>query len=172
MKLGIHKVLFGSIVGAVLALLTGCQTVVPQHWRDDVRGRVDATMDEAKAREPKDSIPMDVSKGLLPPIEITLPEGKKVTPLDARFDLSVANAPARQVFLGLVEGTPFDIVVHPSIVGSISLDLKSITVPEALESIRRVYGYEYRREGNRFLILGREMQTRLFNINYLNLIRK
>ena len=107
----------------------------------------------------------------MPPLEITLPEGR-TAPVEPRFDISVANAPARQVFLGLVEGTPYQIVLHPDVGGSVSLNLKDITVPEAMNALREVYGYEYRREGNRFFVLGREMQTRIFHVNYLNLVRR
>jgi MSHA biogenesis protein MshL len=108
---------------------------------------------------------------LLPSIEITLPQGGAI-PLEPRFDLTVNNAPARQVFMGLVEGTPYSMILHPDVSGTISLNLKEATVPEALGVIRQVYGYEYRRENNRFFILGSDMQTRMFPVNYLNLSRK
>jgi MSHA biogenesis protein MshL len=112
-----------------------------------------------------------VSRALLPPIEIALPQGGTV-PLEPRFDITVNSAPARQVFMGLVEGTPYSMVVHPDVSGTISLSLKEVTVPEALSAIRQVFGYEYRRDGNRFFILGNAIQTRLFSVNYLNLSRK
>jgi MSHA biogenesis protein MshL len=148
------------------ALLAGCQ--ISPGWRDSVRTTIDDSLTEAKA--PK-ALPDEVSKALLPPIEIALPEGKS-QPLETRFDLAVSNAPARQVFMGLVEGTPYSMVLHPGVAGSLSLNLKNVTVPEAMNAIRQVYGYEYRREGERFFVLGRDMQTRLFAVNYLNLVRK
>jgi MSHA biogenesis protein MshL len=148
------------------ALLAGCQ--ISPGWRDSVRTTIDDSLTEAKA--PK-ALPDEVSKALLPPIEIALPEGK-TQPLETRFDLAVSNAPARQVFMGLVEGTPYSMVLHPGVAGSLSLNLKNVTVPEAMNAIRQVYGYEYRREGERFFVLGRDMQTRLFAVNYLNLVRK
>jgi MSHA biogenesis protein MshL len=154
------------LVLAALAL-AACQSISPG-WRDEVRGTMDEGLEEARA---PGKPPAEVSQALLPPLEIALPEGRR-TPIEPRFDLSVGNAPARQVFLGLVEGTKYSVVLHPDVRGALTLNLKETTVPEAFEAIRRVYGYEYRREGNRFLVLGREMQTRLYNVNYLNLVRK
>ncbi len=135
--------------------------------------KTDEALQQASAGSNKDSgaVPADVSQALLPPIEITLPEGK-TAPVDPRFDLTVSNAPARQVFMGLVEGTQYSIVLPQDLRGTISLNLKEATVPEALSTIRQAYGYEYKREGDRFFILGREMQTRMFPVNYLNIARK
>ena len=63
-------------------------------------------------------------------------------------------------------------VVHPDVKGTITLSLKDVTIDEALSTIRQMYGYEYRREGMRYMILGQGMQTRLFPVNYLNFKRK
>jgi len=159
------KLLTVLATAAICFALAGCAN--PYGWHDDVRGKMDQSLGETPSAKP----PADVTKALLPPLEIPLPQGAAPA-LESRFDLSVSNAPARQVFLGLVEGSKYSVVVHSDVRGTLSLNLKEVTVPEAFESIRRVYGYEYKREGNRFLILGREMQTRLFNVNYLNLVRK
>lgn len=161
-----------ALLSAALAwvLLAGCQTM-PGDWNDEVGGSVDATLEQARKAPGKEGVPEAVKDAMLPPLEIALPEGK-VAPVEPRFDLSVANAPARQVFLGLVEGTPYDIVLAQDVGGSVTLNLKDITVPEAMNALREVYGYEYRREDNRFFVLGREMQTRIFAVNYLNLVRK
>jgi MSHA biogenesis protein MshL len=158
-----------AIVTALALLLPACASISPG-WRDASRKQVDAVLDEAKG-ETRAAVPGEVSQALLPPLELRLPDGK-TAPLDPRFDLAVNNAPARQVFMGLVEGTPYSMVLAPGVGGTISLNLKDVTVPEAMRAIRQVYGYEFRREGNRFFVLGREMQTRLFNVNYLHFIRK
>ncbi|WP_372524061.1 pilus (MSHA type) biogenesis protein MshL [Sulfuricaulis sp.] len=159
-----------SLVAALAMLLVGCQSVSPG-WSDSVRASVDDSLSQARTGKDGKAVPTDVSKALLPPIEITLPQGGSV-PLEPRFDLTVNNAPARQVFMGLVEGTPYSMILPQDLHGTLSLNLKEVTVPEALSAIRDVYGYEYRREGNRFFILGNEMQTRIFPVNYLNLSRK
>jgi MSHA biogenesis protein MshL len=159
-----------ALVAALAMLLVGCQSVSPG-WRDDVSASMDDSLSQARAGKDGKSVPSDVNRALLPPIEIALPQGGAVT-LEPRFDLTVNNAPARQVFMGLVEGTPYSMILPQDVHGTISLNLKEVTVPEALGAIRDVYGYEYRREGNRFFVLGNDMQTRIFPVNYLNLSRK
>ena len=138
-----------------------------------MRDQLNRELDEARASGSKDAgdVPADVSQALLPPLEISLPEGG-TAPLEGRFDLTVNRARARDVFMGLVEGTPYDMVVHPKVKGTVTLNLKDITVPEAIKAIRNVYGYDYTREGNRFFVYGRGMQTRVFTVNYLNFTRK
>ncbi|MBI3898095.1 MAG: pilus (MSHA type) biogenesis protein MshL [Gammaproteobacteria bacterium] len=152
------------------ALVAGCQSN-PAQWNDQVRGTIDTSLQQAQPKDTKTGVPSDVTQELLPPLEITV-EGGQATPVEPRFDLSVANASARQVFMGIVEGTPYDIVLQPDVGGTVTLNLKNVTVPEALNALRDAYGYEYRRDGNRFFILGRELQTRIFTVNYLNLTRK
>lgn len=85
----------------------------------------------------------------------------------SRFDLSVANAPAAQVFLQLGAGTPYNILVSPEVSGSITVSLKNTTVLEALDSLRELFGYDYRIAGNRVFVTPNSVQTRLFRINYL-----
>jgi MSHA biogenesis protein MshL len=152
-------------------LLAGCQAN-PYVWDKSVGKSIDRELaKDAKAAQAAAAPPPEIAQALLPPIEIRLPEGG-TAPLDARFELSVSNAPARQVFMGLVENTPYSMVVHPEVGGTVTLHLKDVTVAEAMEAIRQVYGYEYRRDGNRFFVLGRGMQTRIFPVNYLNFNRK
>lgn len=167
-KTPIGSVLARCCLSAAVVLGVAACTA-PSEWRDSVRESIDTTMQESR-KSAKQPVPEEINQALLPPIEIKLPDGK-ITPLESRFDLAISNAPARDVFMGLVEGTPYSMVVHPDVKGFLSLNLKEVTVPEAVEAIRQVYGYEYRRDGGRFLILGAEMQTRLFNVNYLNVAR-
>ncbi len=86
---------------------------------------------------------------------------------DGRFDLSVNNAPASQVFLQLAQGTAYNMLVAPEVSGSLSVTLKDTTVPEALDTLRELFGYEYRITGNRVFIYPNTVQTRLYRINYL-----
>lgn len=88
-----------------------------------------------------------------------------------RFDIAVVNAPAKSFFLGLVRDTPYNIVVHPDVAGTISLDLKHVTVPEVLEMTRQLYGYDYQQLAAGWIVLPAALQTRMYYVNYPDLER-
>ena len=91
---------------------------------------------------------------------------------EARFDVNVADAPARTFFEGLVDGTPYNVMLEPGVAGTLSLRLKNVTVTEVLDAVRDAYGYDYRRMASGFVIVPPTLQTRIFQINYLDLERR
>jgi len=97
--------------------------------------------------------------------------GASVPATTQRFDIHVEDAPARAFFLGLVDGTPVNMLVHPQVTGRITLSLKQVTLEEALEAVRDLYGYDYRPTARGYLILPATLQTRVFHLNYLDLFR-
>jgi len=64
-----------------------------------------------------------------------------------------------------------NMIVHPSVSGSISLDLKKVTILDVMDLTREVYGYEYKRTGNGYIVLPARIQSRIFHVNYLNINR-
>ena len=120
------------------------------------------------AQAAADAPPPEVMAELLPPVTLNNAVSKPVEP---RFDIDVNRAPARAFFMSLVDGTPHNMVVHPSVEGSISLTLKNVTVPEVMEVVREVYGYEYQRNRTGYIVSPRRLQSKIFYVNYLNLQR-
>lgn len=165
----IRIVMLRALLLCAAVLTTSCMSN-PYKWDAKNATNMESALEQA-GKETGARVPAEVSKALLPPIQVRVPEGG-AEPLEARFDLSLNNASARNVFMGLVEGTPYSMLVPPDVSGTLTLHLKSTTVPEAMEAIRRTYGYDYKRDGSRFLVLGRGMQTRIYPVNYLNLNRK
>lgn len=106
------------------------------------------------------------SQALMPPLAVgNLPLASK--PVEPKFDLAVNNTAAAQVFMAIVSGTRYSMLVHPDVTGALSLNLKDVTVFDALEAIRELYGYDYKVDGNRIYIQPLTMQTRIFQVNYL-----
>jgi MSHA biogenesis protein MshL len=90
---------------------------------------------------------------------------------DGRFDVMVENAPAQAFFQGLVEGTPYNMLVHPDVSGRVTLRLKHVTLEQVLDATRELYGYDWRRTDGGFLVLPPGMQSRVFHLNYLDMRR-
>jgi MSHA biogenesis protein MshL len=89
----------------------------------------------------------------------------------ARFDFHVEDAPARAFFEGLVVGTPVNMMVHPDVKGRVTLSLKQVTLVEALEAARDMYGYDFREMSHGYVISAPAPQTRVYQLNYLDMQR-
>jgi MSHA biogenesis protein MshL len=149
-------------------LLAGCATPDSRNQTADAiqREMGQAAQDSAQAGKSADA----VNDALLPPLAVGLPRvGNK--PLETRFDLTVNNTPVNHVFMAIVSGTRYSMLLHPEVGGNISLNLKDVTVLEALEAIREIYGYEYKMDGTRIYIQPLALQTRIFQVNYLTGVR-
>ena len=110
---------------------------------------------------PVAAVPARVSEALAEPA----PKAALLPP-EARLDLLVNNAQAREVFLAIVADTRYSMLMHPDVSGTLSVTLRGVTVQEALEAIRDVYGYDFKMEGRRITVYAPTLQTRIFTINY------
>jgi MSHA biogenesis protein MshL len=99
--------------------------------------RIDETLRSAAVSRPSPR-PEAVDRALLAPPPAA---AKPAPPAEPRFDLVVS--------------------------GTLTVNLKNVTVREALDTIRELYGYEYRVQGTRIFIQAVALQTRVFQINYL-----
>jgi MSHA biogenesis protein MshL len=153
--------IFAMFVAA--AFVSGCALPPPVQPGLDPNLRAEV----AKTAERKtEARPEAVDQAMLPPLRMEMP-AVRGQPIDQRFDLSVNNAPAQQVFMSMVSGTRYSMLVHPAVSGAVSVNLKDVTLQEALDSLRDLYGYDYKVEGTRILVQPAGLQTRIFQVNYL-----
>jgi MSHA biogenesis protein MshL len=115
--------------------------------------------------------PDDILDELLPGSGIGVPGLIEDIEQETAFDMSVSNAPAKLFFMSLVRDTDINMVVHPSVEGEISLDLKNVTVREVLVLTREVYGYEFKESNSGFIVLPAQIQSKIFTVDYLNVNR-
>ncbi|MET0982450.1 MAG: pilus (MSHA type) biogenesis protein MshL [Telluria sp.] len=147
------------------AQLAGCQSTPPHATYDAIKREV-ATASAASRGAPAGE--EAVANALLPPAASLARELPKARPaLEERFNVSFNNVPAQQFFRSIVAGTRYNMLVHPEVSGSISANLKDVTLLETLEAVREMYGYDYRIDGTRITIRPLTMQTRMFHVNYL-----
>ena len=153
---------------AMLTLTAGCEAPGP---RTAVSEKIGKVMDEAVATNAEaNKVPEAVAEALLPTIDLSSTKLPKVESQD-RFDISVSEVPADQFFLSLVDGTPYNIVIHPEVKGNITLNLQNVGIPDVLEAVRDVYGYEFVSTPYGFQVLPGRLQARIYQINYLNVER-
>lgn len=149
--------------------LSSCQSQQP---RQDVLNEIEKVVEESiAANNQQEAVPDNVSNALIPTIQLSSAEVLNIED-EQKFDISVNNVPADQFFLSLVDGTHFNMVVHPEVTGTITLNLRNVTVPEVMEASREVYGFEFVSTSYGFNVLPARLQARIYQINYLNIIRK
>ncbi|MBZ2207527.1 pilus (MSHA type) biogenesis protein MshL [Massilia soli] len=157
------------LIAAALGL-AGCGTPSERATYDKISAEV-----AGAAAKPVSPTRVDdaVANALLPPAAALAAQLPKARPaLEERFNVSFNNVPAQQFFNSLVAGTRYNMLVHPEVAGTITANLKDVTMVEALDAVRELYGYEYKIEGTRISIKPLTMQTRMFQVNYLMGARK
>jgi len=165
---GMTRQCFIAACTTALVFLTGCTASTPVNT--SASNEIQSTLQEGIAsNNVEQATPQAVSDALLPPVNIGVPAVAEV--VEPRFDIGVDNAPARAFFMGLVEGTDYNMVVHPEVGGQVSLKLKDVSIPEVMAVMRDVYGYEYEKKNRVYQVLPRRLQSRIFQVNYLNVIR-
>ena len=90
---------------------------------------------------------------------------------ERRFDLTVDNVPTRTFFQTLVADTPYNVVVHPDVKGTVSLELGEVTVTEVMDIMRNVYGLDAVLNNSTFQVYPDVLRTEIFQIDYLNIKR-
>jgi MSHA biogenesis protein MshL len=149
----------------VALTFSGCAQVKEQAALPTIQDELRKAIASNQARPSPAPLPAAVEAALAPQTRLELP--RNIRPAaEARFDLAVNAAAATQVFLGIASGTSYSMLLHPEVAGTITVSLKDVTVIEAMDALRELYGYEYRVEGKRIFVQPLTAQTRFYTIPY------
>mgnify|MGYP000461544950 FL=1 len=91
---------------------------------------------------------------------------------ERRFRVSAKEVPAPEFFASLMQDDRYSLAVHPGVSGLITLDLREVTLPEVLQTVADMYGFDVRRVGNIYHIYPAELKTETFSVNYLMMTRQ
>ncbi|MCC4799509.1 pilus (MSHA type) biogenesis protein MshL [Enterovibrio norvegicus] len=160
--------MLGKVLLTCLAatLLTACQSVGHQKPTE-----VQAALNEAYAQsttQPLSALPDAVTDDLMG--DFSDPAGGAMV-TEKRLRINANNIDAKAFFGSLVQGTDFNLVMHPDVSGKITVSLKDVTVKEALDVVSDIYGYSIETQGRLIQIFPAALRTETFAVDYLQLQR-
>jgi len=149
-----------AIVGLILQI--GCAPV---------RARPPATV------IPQTSVPPQPQRNLstsppgekLPGLIVTEIEEKKGP--ERLYSFSLRDADVREVLMAISKQTAFNIVVDPDVQSRVTVDLKNVSLSEALDTITELLDLTYRVKQNVIRVSKPTLETRIFSLQYVNLKR-
>jgi MSHA biogenesis protein MshL len=92
-------------------------------------------------------------------------EAKKVP--EKLFSIYARDESIQDVLLAFSKESDLNIVIDPELHGKVTVDLKRVTLKEALDTILSPLGWTYRTDGKFIKVLRPQMETRLFTLNYI-----
>lgn len=156
-------------LSTIFFTLVGCQSVPndPVEIKEDL----DAAIKENKrinGPKPLTQLPSSVQQELM---LTNMNQAKQGMLAEKRLEVSATEVEAKDFFQAIVRGSRYNVVIHPDVVGQISLNLNNVTLSEALTVVEDVYGYEIIRRGNVVKIFPPGIRTETIALNYLFLKR-
>ncbi len=87
------------------------------------------------------------------------------------YSLSYREAEVRDVLMAFSRESSYNIIVDPEVSGKVTVDLKKVTLARALDSLIRPLGLDFKQEGRFIYIVKPKMETRMYHLNYLAVVR-
>ena len=154
-----------SFLLSITVALVGCQSVPKPPL--NMENALDKAISETNAlNAPKalTRVPNDVQNELM---QQSLVQAKEGLLSEKRLEISANNVAAGQFFAAIVDGSPYSIAIHPEVTGDITLNLKDVTIDEALEVIKELYGYQISKQDNIIQVYPAGIRTETIALNYL-----
>ncbi len=157
------------IYPSLILLLTSCTPVQQTRYAS-----VENAFPAAKAQPPKSDPKLNQSNPSM--VNSTYnepsPERRSKHRQTGGLNVSVHEVDAREFFMGLVVDTDENMLVHPDVKGTISLELKHVTIDQVMDAVQKVYGYDYKKTDIGYIIYPATLQTKTFKIDRLDLLRE
>jgi len=150
---------------AASLLITSCASL-----QQPTPGNLADTFPQKAPQTPSNALP--AAAPTIPVPEFKIPPANARYALRHPLNVSVHEVDAREFFMGLVVDSDDNMVVHPDVKGTISLELKNVSIPQVLDAVQKVYGYDYKKTDIGYVIYPATLQTKTFKIDRLDLLRE
>src|SRR4030043_170066 len=138
----------------ILLLVMGCASP-PKKERDKLPSQ------QIGATQPQPPPGEKLKEIVVPQME----EAKKVP--DRVFSIYARDSNIQDVLLAFSKESELNMVIDPELSGKVTIDLKRVTLKEALDAILFPLGWTYHIDGKFIKISRPQMETRLFTLNYI-----
>ena len=100
--------------------------------------------------------------------ELVLPQREEAKKIPEKlYSLSAREANIQEVLLAFSKESERNIIIDPELSGKVTVELKQVSLKEALEAILSPLGWTYRLDDKFIKISRLQMETRLFTLNYI-----
>ncbi|MCO4204998.1 pilus (MSHA type) biogenesis protein MshL [Aeromonas taiwanensis] len=147
--------------------VAGCTTYrhpEPVQAKDAIK----QAMSEQTPTAPLITLPPSVQSELL---QLNRPQQPLSVP-EKRMRIAAHDVDAVEFFGSLFKGSRYSVAVHPGVAGVISVELKDVTLQEALATVGDMYGFDVQRKGNVFHVYPAGLRTETIPVNYLMMARR
>ena len=119
------------------------------------------------------TIPEATPSSTIPPLSVTapLPPPPKATKASERYSIVVNNVLAQEILFALARDAKLNIEIHPSITGTVTMNLLDRTLPEILDAIARQVDMRYELNGGNLAIMPDNPFLKSYQIEYPNVAR-
>lgn len=164
------------IFSLIILLISSCTVDRPKQMNTE--NQIDKALQNSiynnktlDKKQKQNTTPAFLNEALTPQLSLNNID-KNIKPQERHFDIAVKDVAAKDFFMGLVKDSKENMTVSPEVTGIISLNLKNVTIAQVMETVRDIYGYEYQHSASGYEVFAKQMETRMFTVNYLDIDRK
>jgi len=114
--------------------------------------------------------PPVVTRSELKEIPLLQLEEPKKAP-ERLYSITMRDSDIKSVLMSFSKESKYNIILDPDVTGTVTMDLKRVTMEQALDTILIPLGYVYQREANIIRVSKPKLETRMFTLNYLATVR-
>lgn len=153
-------------IACTVVSIAGCQMTPVNEEKAHIQSAINSSVTPAKKATSEFVVPENIQQKMMPAAM-----SKTAAILEKRFDIAANGIDVKSFFSSLVEQTPYSVVFHNDLTGTLSLDLKQVTLTEAIDAVTALYDYRVERDGNILQVFPANLTTETFSFNYLMIKR-